>query len=246
MAYMGHQHHLTKFENEPSPPKKDVLRIYSTKFCPFSQRVKLVLAAKDIEHETVNIHLAKKPVWLFNKNPKGKVPLLEINGEVLAESDILAEFVDAAYEGKRKVIESDPVLRAKGKMLLGELEAVIGSYYRTQMMKEEKAKKSAAEKMAAGLAPLDNFLRETGHNFISGSQAGLNDYMFWPFLQVIALTFMDYLKQYKDLHAYFHRMGEDDAVIKCRHPAELQKEFIADFSIGKMEYDIGPVWPSIQ
>ena len=127
MSFMGHQHHLTKFEKEPRPPGKDVLRVYGTKFCPFSHKLKLVLAAKDIEHETVNIHLAKKPVWLFDKHPKGKVPLLEINGTVLAESEVLAEFVDTMFEGKRKVTEANPVLRAQGKMLLGELEASIGS-----------------------------------------------------------------------------------------------------------------------
>jgi len=246
MSYMGHQHHLTKFEKEPRPPGQDVLRVYGTKFCPFSHKLKLVLAAKDIEHETVNVHLAKKPVWLFNKNPKGKIPLVEKNGVVLAESDILAEFVDNAYEGKRRVTEADPVLRARGKMLLGELEAAIGAYYRTQMVKDPEKRQTAVDNLGAALAPLDKFLSDTGNNFISGASAGMNDYMFWPFLERIALYFMDKVKGYKELHAYFHRMGEDAAVIACRHPEDLHKEFIDDFRIGKMEYDIGPVWPSIE
>lgn len=121
----------------------------------------------------------------------------------------------------------------------------LGGYYRTQMVKDESAKKSAVEKMAKSLAPLDEFLSKTGHNFISGSSAGMNDYMFWPFLERMALYFMDKIKAYPDLHAYFHRMGEDAAVIACRHPADLHKEFIDDFRMGKMEYDIGPIWPSL-
>lgn len=40
-------------------------------FCPYAQRVRLVLSAKDIDHETVNINLKDKPEWLFELNPEG-------------------------------------------------------------------------------------------------------------------------------------------------------------------------------
>lgn len=41
-------------------------------FCPYAQRVRLVLAAKGIEYETVNIQLKDKPEWLFDINSEGK------------------------------------------------------------------------------------------------------------------------------------------------------------------------------
>ena len=113
------------------------------------------------------------------------------------------------------------------------------------MVKDEGARKSAADKLGKSLAPLDEFFSKSGTNFISGSSAGMNDYMFWPFLERIALYFLDKVKAYPHIHAYYHRMGEDAAVIACRHPAALHREFIDDFRIGKMEYDIGPIWPSL-
>lgn len=32
--------------------------------------------------ETVNVNLANKPTWLFERNPNGKVPILEIGDKV--------------------------------------------------------------------------------------------------------------------------------------------------------------------
>ena len=77
MAGMGNERHMEAGEKEPRPPGKDVLRVYGMKFCPFVQRLKLVLSAKEIEHETVNINLQKKPDWFLAKAPRGKVPVIE-------------------------------------------------------------------------------------------------------------------------------------------------------------------------
>jgi len=60
------------------------------------------------------------------KNPRGVVPVIEINGEIIYESDITSEYADAAFEGRRKVVEQDPLIRAKGKVLLGDLTSAMG------------------------------------------------------------------------------------------------------------------------
>lgn len=64
------------------------------RFCPYAQRVHLVLEAKGIPYHTININLTEKPDWLFEANPLGKVPALELVNEpgnpFLAESLIIA------------------------------------------------------------------------------------------------------------------------------------------------------------
>ena len=143
MAFMGNERHMITGDKEPSPPGKDVLRVYGMKFCPFVERLKLVLAAKGIEHETVNINLQKKPDWFWIKNPRGTVPVIEKNHEIIYESDITSEYVDAVYEGKQKVTEDDPALKAKGKILLGDLKTAGGAFYSFQKATDDEARNEA-------------------------------------------------------------------------------------------------------
>lgn len=59
------------------PPRVEgLLRLYSMKFCPFAQRARLVLNAKGIPHDVVNINLMDKPEWYFKIHPEGKKNVL--------------------------------------------------------------------------------------------------------------------------------------------------------------------------
>ena len=57
-----------------------MITLYDAARCPYCARVRIVLAEKDIEYETVAIDLADRPAWLYEKNPIGKVPVLEEDG----------------------------------------------------------------------------------------------------------------------------------------------------------------------
>ena len=76
-------------------------------------------------HETINIHLKKKPEWYFDINPKGKVPSIEKNGDILIESDITSGYVDAAYGGK-KLTTTDPLKHAQELIVLAYFNDVSG------------------------------------------------------------------------------------------------------------------------
>ena len=53
------------------------------------QRVRLILAAKGIANEEINIHLKLKPEWFLSKiNPYGLVPVIEHDGHLIRESRI--------------------------------------------------------------------------------------------------------------------------------------------------------------
>lgn len=40
-------------------------------FCPFAERVRIVLEVKKVPYDIVNVNLFDKPDWLFELNPKG-------------------------------------------------------------------------------------------------------------------------------------------------------------------------------
>lgn len=62
------------FLGSKEPPRKEgLLRLYSMLHCPFAHRVRLVLKAKGISHDVVNINLNKKPEWYFKIHPEGEL-----------------------------------------------------------------------------------------------------------------------------------------------------------------------------
>uniref|UniRef100_A0A8C9G0P0 Glutathione S-transferase omega n=1 Tax=Pavo cristatus TaxID=9049 RepID=A0A8C9G0P0_PAVCR len=120
-----HSRSLGKGSAAPGPVPEGVIRLYSMRFCPFVQRTRLVLRAKGIRHEVVNINLKNKPDWIFEKNPDGLVPILETSkGQLIYESPITCEYLDEAFPG-RKLMPSDPYERAFQKMLLEHFSKVL-------------------------------------------------------------------------------------------------------------------------
>ena len=45
--------------------------------CPYCARVRIVLAEKRLEYETVEIDLSDRPAWVYELNPTGRVPILD-------------------------------------------------------------------------------------------------------------------------------------------------------------------------
>ncbi|XP_011812726.1 PREDICTED: glutathione S-transferase omega-1 isoform X5 [Colobus angolensis palliatus] len=109
---------LGKGSAPPGPVPEGSIRVYSMRFCPFAERTLLVLKAKGIRHEVININLKNKPEWFFKKNPFGLVPVLENSqGQLIYESPITCEYLDEAYPGK-KLLPDDPYEKACQKMIL--------------------------------------------------------------------------------------------------------------------------------
>jgi len=161
------------------PPRAaDTLRIYSMRFCPFAMRSLLVLSAKDIPHEKVNINLVNKPEWYLNKYAPGKVPLLEFDGGLLPESLIIAEYLDAAFPG-RKLQQEDPYKKALDRVLL---EAFAYSPVFKIFSETESVEGFAQFWRNAEI--FENELKKRGTKFLGGEQPGFLDLMIWPFFLI--------------------------------------------------------------
>src|ERR1043165_5824303 len=87
------------------------LTLYDADRCPFCARVRILLAEKRIEYEDVQIDLADRPAWLYEKNPQGKVPVLEVGEFVLPESPVIMEYLEERYP-EPALLPADPAQRA--------------------------------------------------------------------------------------------------------------------------------------
>ena len=96
-----------------------MIKLYDFKSSPNCQRVKIVLAEKNLPYEIVPIDLRKQeqktPDYL-KLNPYGKVPVLTDDGTVLYESCIINEYLDEKYPNP-PLMPADLGKRAKARIL---------------------------------------------------------------------------------------------------------------------------------
>lgn len=78
--------------NTASPSQ--TVRLYHIALSPFCRKVRLVLAEKRIEVELVEDRYWEPGSELLRRNPAGKLPVLRIDGRLLAESQAIVEYLD--------------------------------------------------------------------------------------------------------------------------------------------------------
>lgn len=113
-----------------------MIKLYDFKSSPNCQRVKIVLAEKNLPYEIVPIDLRKQeqktPAYL-KLNPYGKVPVLTDDGTVLYESCIINEYLNEKYPNP-PLMPGDPGKRAKARILIDYgLAHLDGAYQKLRM-----------------------------------------------------------------------------------------------------------------
>jgi len=97
-----------------------MIKLYDFKSSPNCQRVKDVLAEKNLPHEIVPIDLRKqeqKTTEYLKMNPYGKVPVLTDDATVLYESCIINEYLEEKYPNP-PLLPKDPGKKAKARILI--------------------------------------------------------------------------------------------------------------------------------
>ncbi|XP_072045441.1 glutathione S-transferase omega-1-like [Amphiura filiformis] len=232
--------HLTKGDACP-PLEAGVLRIYSMKFCPYAERTRLVLQAKNIPYELVNVNTWIKPEWFVDKNPSALVPVLEKDGQIVYESLITSDYLDELYPDQRPMYPKDTYQKAKDKMVIGLFgDKISGAFWKSAIGrgKDQEAK----EKLITELGKLDAELKQRGTNFFGGEQPGMVDYMIWPFFARFTSHFVfgdnaDLPDSLPVLQAYKARMMEDPTVKSSILPDKAYTEFITHYRTPTTKFD---------
>jgi glutathione S-transferase len=105
-----------------------VITLYDAERCPYCARVRIVLAERGIEHEVVAIDLSDRPAWLYEKNPLGKVPVIEEDAFVLPESPVIMEYLEERYP-EPALLPADPAARALARLQVERFDDLLGDDY---------------------------------------------------------------------------------------------------------------------
>jgi RNA polymerase-associated protein len=105
-----------------------MITLYDAPRCPYCARVRIVLAEKGIDYETVEIDLANRPDWLYEKNPVGKVPVFEDGAFVLPESEVIMEYLEERHP-EPALLPSGPPERALVRLVIERFDVNLGDAY---------------------------------------------------------------------------------------------------------------------
>lgn len=151
-----------------------MITLYDADRCPFCARVRIVLAEKGIEYETVQVDLDDRPSWIYEKNPLGKVPVLEEDAFVLPESAVINEYLEERYP-EPPLWPADPGERSLGRLLVFRFDELSRPYYAFR-----RGEDGAADRFGAALGRLDAVLQE--QPYLSGREFGLADAAYVPWI----------------------------------------------------------------
>ncbi|XP_034105045.1 pyrimidodiazepine synthase isoform X1 [Drosophila albomicans] len=239
--------HFKKGSIKPTLPEDDVLRFYSMRFCPFSHRVALLLAAKQLPHHKVYIDLIEKPEWYTEYSPLGKVPALQLThvaGQpALVESLIIAAYLDEQYP-QRPLFSQDPLQKALDKILIERFAGVVSAVYPV-LTCNPNAPPDALQNFEKALDVFEQELIKRGTRYFGGEQIGIVDYMIWPWFERFPSlkynTEQGYeldAKRFQNLLKWRELLAQDETVKATATDVQLHVKFQQSKLQGKPNYDI--------
>ncbi|XP_022906175.1 pyrimidodiazepine synthase-like [Onthophagus taurus] len=236
--------HLSKGSRMPMG-NKGKLRLFTNRFCPYCQRVQLVLDAKKLQYDVIYVNMHNKPDWFYQISPLGKLPALELeNGDVLYESLIIVDYLDEKYI-QHPLHHKDPLKKAKDKILIEQFSKVVNTMYNMLMLTTTNDDNESV--ISDGLETFEKELNNRQGPFYGGMHPGMLDYMIWPWCERAELLklFSSYFRsgvlnknKYKKLMEWKNRMNEDTAVKKTFIDTETHIKFVQSHRAGIPEYDL--------
>jgi glutathione S-transferase len=181
-----------------------VLTLFTAARCPYAARARVVLAEKGLEYDAVEIDLDDRPAWLYEKNPLGKVPVLEEDeGLVLPESVVIMEYLEERYP-EPALWPADPAERALGRLWIERFDERLGRDY--YALRRGGERKPLDERLGA----LDRALEASP--FLSGREYGLADIAYFPWILRARENLGVGLEPFPSLAAWFERLSERPAI----------------------------------
>lgn len=151
-----------------------MLTLYDAPRCPYCARARIALAEKGLEYEVLEIDLSDRPQWIYEKNPTGRVPVIEEDAWILPESSVILEYLEERYP-EPALLPPDPADRALARVWIFRHDDFTKPYYALR-----RGEEGAAEKFDEQLAKLDDALSR--QPWLTGAEYGLADIAYVPWV----------------------------------------------------------------
>lgn len=173
--------------------------LYSGWFCPFVQRVWIVLEEKKIPYRYQEINPYNKEPSFLKLNPRGLVPTLGVptpdGSKPLIESGIICEYLDETFPQAPALLPRDPYKKAKLKISVDYVTSrIIPAFHRFLQHTPEKPY-SIEEARAEFLKTLLTWIGDADPTgpFFAGAELSLPDVILAPW--AVRFWIFDHFKE---------------------------------------------------
>lgn len=191
-----------------------MLKLYDYPDCPFCQKVRVVLAEKDLEYEKIFVDLRKQEQKLpdfLRLNPYGKVPVLVDEDEVIYDSTIINEYLEDEYPIPGLMPE-DSQGRAKARMMedycdnsfIPPTTTLLAQLRKTEAERDVQRVEQARDELRRALY----YLRDNigSQEFLVGKQFTLADAAFAPRIMVLGRLGIELEPALSNVQAWIDRI----------------------------------------
>jgi glutathione S-transferase len=141
------------------------------------------MRAKDVEFDVTYVDLWDKPDWFLEISPRGKVPVLKVDDDILFESNAICEYLDEMVAPQ--LHPADPIKRARNRAWTDYVHDFSGALGKIGYAKSAADVDAALPTARKALELIEEALekeRETGP-FFNGPEICLVDAAYAPLLQ---------------------------------------------------------------
>lgn len=174
--------------------------IYGIPQSTYVRTVRLLLEEAGIEYDLKPVDIfngeTKSPEYLA-KHPFGKVPTLEVDGEILYETSAIAEYLNIALANNKFKL-STPMLQARMRQIM----AIIDSYFYSpavttiviqRLIIPSQGGQTDEDKVKNAIAPAQTALQAieaiaTCNPYLLGSEIGIADFYLIPIFVYLSKT----------------------------------------------------------
>lgn len=191
-----------------------MLKLYDYPDCPFCQKVRVVLAEKDLEYEKVFVDLRRqeqKAPEFLRMNPYGKVPVLVDDECIVYDSTIINEYLEDEYPLPRLMPE-DSAGRAQVRLLedycdnsfIPPTTTLLAQLRKPEAERDQARVEQAREELRRCLS----YLREKldGRQFLVGSDFTIADAAFAPRMIVLGRLGFEFEPALAPVQAWVERI----------------------------------------
>jgi glutathione S-transferase len=152
------------------------LELISHPLCPYVHRAAALLTELRVPFTQRHVDLQAKPDWFVAISPRGKVPVLLVDGVAIFESNVILEYLAERFAPE--LLLTDPLQRARRRMWIEIANDLMVGHYKIAVAKP--AERPAA--IAAARETLARFEPVNAGRYFAGDEPGLVDFAAGPAL----------------------------------------------------------------
>jgi glutathione S-transferase len=196
-----------------------MIKLYDFPQSPYCQKVRLVLAEKDLSYEKIFVDLMKneqKAPDFLRLNPYGKVPVLVDDGEAIYDSTVINEYIEDEYPHP-PLMPADSGERARARMFEDFADnsfTAQGGLLAAELRKSaDQVDQERIQRYRADLVRVLEFLERhlEGREYVSG-EFSLADLAFVPRLLMLPGLGVEIPARLKNVVAWSERLKQRPSV----------------------------------